>query len=155
MTTKTLETVVIPVLKHAPFLSKVTDNGHTVLFVFKASRFTSHWTVVDHTKSQVLAIEARNIVTFPPDDTDILKLLNDRLESCIGKFWLADQKHLKYCLELPYTEHTTPGDFQHALFLALDTVATNYLGWWEDASSYDSLFQQVADIFGSAQPHAN
>jgi hypothetical protein len=153
--TKTLETLVLPVLKHAPFLSKVSDNGTAVLFVFKVSRFTSHWTVVDHTKSQVLTIEAKNIVTFPPDDTDILKLLNGRLEQCIGKFWLADQKHLKYCLELPYTEHTSPGDFQHALFLALDTVANNYTGWWEDTSPYDTIYQQMADIFGQAQSHAN
>jgi hypothetical protein len=144
MVTKTLKTLVIPTLTSAPFTYEIIGSGKTVTFDFKVPQFTSHWAVVDHTKPQILSIEACNLVSFAPEYTDVLQRVNALNEECIGKFCLVNQDRLDYCLELPYTKGTPPAAFQHALFLALDTVATNYEAWLQSMR----LFDRIKAAFG-------
>jgi hypothetical protein len=114
------------------------------------------WRVVDHTKQQVLAIEARNIASVAPDDTELQLQINAVNDTCIGKFSIVDQDRLDYCLELPYTQESTPALFQHALFLALDTVAAHYESWQEAARvsllgkdlNEAGLFDRIKEAFG-------
>jgi hypothetical protein len=162
--TKTLEKLVLPVLEAAPFAYGVYKSGNTVSFDVKLPRFTSRWRVVDHTRSQVLAIEVQNIVMFGPDATGALVRANERSNECFGKFslvkspislspelgYLLCRERLTYCLELPYIEDTTPAAFHHALFLAFDTVATNYEGWrnMSDGHKEKGLYDRIKDAFG-------
>jgi hypothetical protein len=77
-------------------------------------------------------------------------------ETCIGKFSIVDQGCLTYCLELPYTHESTPALFQHALYLALDTVATHHEGWQKSAGisllgkglHEQGLFDRIKEAFG-------
>jgi hypothetical protein len=147
--TKVLETLVIPVLEAAPFSYELTGSGKSITFDVKLPRFSSYWRVVDHTQSQVLSIEGVNLVSFAADDPDILARANELNQQCVGKFSLVDQEHLIYCLELPYSYQTPQASFQHALLLALDTVATQDEGWRMHSRPYKTLFEKIDEIFSS------
>jgi hypothetical protein len=154
--TKTLETLVLPALKSELFTRGSFRSGTVIMFDWKTPQFTIHWTVVDHTKQQVIEIKTTKIASVAPDDTDILLKVNAVNETCIGKFSVVNQERLTYCLELPYTQESTPALFQHALYVALDTVVTHYEGWQQAARvsllSKDlqekGLFDRVKDAFG-------
>jgi hypothetical protein len=154
--TKTLETLVLPVLASMPVTMQRSGNSSLIRFGWKIYQATYIWRVVDHAKQQVLALETQNIASVAPDDTDILQQINAVNDTCIGKFSIVDQDRLAYCLELPYTQESTPAVFQHALFLALDMVATHHEGWQQAAKvsvlSEDlheaGLFDRIKDAFG-------
>ena len=156
MATKSLETLVLPVLASMPVTMQRSANSSLIRFGWKIFQATYIWRVVDHTKQQVLAIEVRNIASVAPDDTDFLLQINAVNDTCIGKFSIVDQDRLAYCLELPYTQESTPALFQHALFLALDTVATHHEGWLQAAKvsvlqndlHEAGLFDRIKDAFG-------
>jgi hypothetical protein len=60
---------------------------------------------------------------------------------------------LKYVLELPYVDESTPTAFAHAFSLACDAVGINYQGWLnlsKESNPDGDLFTQVADAFGTA-----
>ena len=62
-----------------------------------------------------------------------------------------NMESLNYCLELPYTEETSPAAFQHALLLALDTVTSAYGGWLRVSKQYlwdKGLFERIKEAFG-------
>jgi hypothetical protein len=149
--TKTLETLVIPVLASMPVTMQRSGNSSLIRFGWKIYQATYIWRVVDHAKQQVLALETGNIASVAVDDTDILQQINAVNDTCIGKFSIVDQEHLRYCLELPYTQESTPAVFQHALFLALDTVATHHEGWQSVLSKglhEQGLFDRIKEAFG-------
>jgi hypothetical protein len=154
--TKTLETLVLPVLASMPVTMQRSGNSSLVRFGWKIYQATYIWRVVDHVKQQILALETKNIASVAPDDTDILQQINAVNDTCIGKFSIVDQGRLDYCLEQPYSQESTPAVFQHALFLALDTVAIHHEGWQQAAKvsvlSKDlheaGLFDRIKDAFG-------
>jgi hypothetical protein len=154
--TKTFDKLVRPVLKSELFTRGTFHSGTLLSFDWKTPQFTIHWFVVDHTKQQVLELKAANIASVAPDDTGILRKVNAVNETCIGKFSIVDQDRLTYFLELPYMQESSPALFQHALFLALDTVATHYEGWQQAAKfsllSKDlpemGLLDRIKDAFG-------
>ena len=156
MATKSLETLVLPVLASMPVTMQRSGNSSLVRFGWKIFQATYIWRVVDHTKQQVLTIEARNIASVAPDDTELQLQINAVNDTCIGKFSIVDQDRLDYCLELPYTQESTPALFQHALFLALDTVAAHYESWQEAARvsllgkdlNEAGLFDRIKEAFG-------
>jgi hypothetical protein len=156
MVTKTLEKLVRPVLKSELFTRGTFRSGTLLSFDWKSPQFTIHWTVVDHIKQQVLEIKTLNLASVAPDDTEILRKVHAVNETYIGKFSIVDRGHLRYCLELPYTHESTPALFQHALFLALDTVATHHEGWQQAAGisllgkelHEQGLFDRIKDAFG-------
>jgi hypothetical protein len=148
-----LETLVIPVLEAAPFTYELTVSEKSITFAVKLPRFTSHWRVVDHTQSQVLAIEGRSLVSFAADDPAILVRANELNQQCVGKFSLVNQADLTYCLELPYTPQTPQASFQHAMLLALDTVATHDDGWRMHSRPYQDLFKKIDEIFSAPNPN--
>ena len=151
MVTKTLETVVLPILESASFAHDIIGGGNTVKFDFNVPLHSFHWRIVDHTKPQVLSIEVGDLVSIAPDTHGILERVNERTEDCFGKFSLVNMETLKYCLELPYTEETSPAAFQHALLLALDIVATAYGGWLRASKQYHwdkGLFEKIKQAFG-------
>jgi hypothetical protein len=129
MTTKALETLAIPVLEEVHPHFDISEDGEALLFILRSSEFTLQWAVLDHSELRLLSIEAWNIVAFALTDNCALDLSNQLNRKCAGKFWRDDQGHVDYCLELPYTENTTPREFEHALYLALGTVSTHYQGW--------------------------
>jgi hypothetical protein len=147
--TKTLEKLVLPVLETAPFTYEITGNGKTITFDVKLPRFTSQWRVVDHTTSQVLSIEAVNLVSFAAEGAVILAEANELNQQCAGKFSLVSQEHLTYCLELPYSPQTPQASFQHAMFLALDTVAAHDEGWRMHSRPYKTIFEKIDEIFST------
>ena len=149
--TKTLETLVLPILESASFTYDIIEGGSTVKFDFNVPLHSSHWRIVDHTKPQVLSIEVVDLVSIAPDTPGVLERVNDHTEGCFGKFSLVNMESLNYCLELPYTEETSPAEFQHALLLALDTVATCYGGWLRASRQYHwdkDLFERIKEAFG-------
>jgi hypothetical protein len=143
-----LEKLVLPTLRSAPFIYEVSQTDNTVTFLARIPRFSSQWQIVDYPKSQVLAIEAVRIVSFTPEATDLLAQVNDHNADCIGKFTLVNQEDLTYCLELPYLKSTSRAAFQHALFLALDTVAAHYEGWRKYPHRCMGLFDRIKEAFG-------
>ena len=56
MASKTLETVVVPILEAASFNDNIIGGGNTVMFDSKVPPHSIHWRIVDHTKPQVLSI---------------------------------------------------------------------------------------------------
>ena len=156
MASKTLEKLVLPALKSELFTRGTFRSGTLLSFDWKIPQSTIHWTVVDHTKQQVLEIKTLNIASVAPDDMNILRRVNYINETCIGKFSIVDQDRLAYCLELPYTQESTPALFQHALYLALDTVASHHEGWQQAARvsllgkglHEAGLFDRIKEAFG-------
>jgi putative sensory transduction regulator len=129
MATKPLDTLAIPVLEDAQFIYEISGDGEALLFILRSPEFTLQWAVIDYPLMGLLSIEAWNVVAFQPADNKALQLCNQFNGKCAGKFGLDDLGHLQYCLDLPYTESTTPSDFEHALVLAVSTVSNNYEVW--------------------------
>jgi hypothetical protein len=154
--TKTMEKLVLPALKSELFTRGTFQSGKLLSFDWRTPQFTIHWFVVDHIKSQVIEMKTASIASVAPDDMNILRKVNMVNETCIGKFSIVDQGRLTYCLELLYTQESTPALFQHALYLALDTVTTHHEGWQQAARvsllSKDlhetGLFERIKDAFG-------
>jgi hypothetical protein len=154
--TNALEQLVLPALKSELYTRGTYRSGMVLSFDWKTPQSTMHWLVVDHSNSQVLAIETAKLASVAPDDTAILKKVNAVNAACIGKFSIVDQDRLTYCLELPYTQASPPALFQHALFLALDTVVTHQERWQQAARvsllgkdpHAAGLFDRMKDAFG-------
>ncbi len=156
MVSKTMEKLVLPVLKSELYTRGTFQSGKLLSFDWRTPQFTIHWFVVDHIKQQVIEMKTANLASVAPDDMNILRRVNMVNETCIGKFSIVDQDRLTYCLELPYTQESTPALFQHALFLALDTVVTHHEGWQQAARASllseglheKGLFDRIKDNFG-------
>jgi hypothetical protein len=154
--TKALEKLVRPALKSELYTRGAFRSGTVLSFDWRTPQSTIHWLVVDHSKQQVLAIETAKLASVAPDDTAILRKVNAVNATCIGKFRIVDQDRLTYCLELPYTQESPPALFQHALFLALDTVVTHHESWQQAARvsllgkglHEAGLFDRIKEAFG-------
>jgi hypothetical protein len=165
MPTEALKTLVLPVLNRAPFAYDVCGKADSVTFIHKFSQFTSKWRIVDYPKSHVLSIEAYDIVPFSPEAPGIHKRLYERSDKSFGKFTLEMGvykydwvPYLKYVLELPYVDETTPAAFEHAFTIARDAVGTTYHGWLKASNESrcsgsegiddKGLFDRIKDAFG-------
>ena len=84
MITKTLETVVLPILESASFAYDIIGGGNTVKFDSNVPPHGIHWRIVDHTKPQVLSIEAVDLVSIAPDTPGILERVNITLRVASG-----------------------------------------------------------------------
>ena len=153
-----LQNLVLPALK-PDHIRPFPFSGKTrIVFEYTTPQFSIYWQVTDHPKQQLLAIESSGLVTVPPGASGILILarLNETNAACVGKFTLADEKRIVYCLELPYTAETTQAMVQHALNLAFDTVVTQYEGLRKAAKAssvsegeFDKrLFDRIKEAFG-------
>jgi hypothetical protein len=171
MPTKALQTLVLPILRYAaPSIADICEKGDIVTFTHKSLQLTSHWRVVDYTKSTVLSIEALHIVSYAPDAPGIYEQASERNDNSFGKFipvpgfppdspetpddlLRVRETHLKYVLELPYRVGMNPTVFAHALTVALDTVESRYIDCWvgsleRERLKEQRLFDRIKETFG-------
>jgi hypothetical protein len=150
--TKTLETLVVPILESASFAYDIIEGGNTVKFDSNVPLHSIHWRIVDHTKPQVLSIEVVDLVSIAPDTPGILERVNTHTEDCFGKFSLVNMESLKYCLELPYTEESHLLNFSMPCFwLSTQWLLLTEAGY----ECQSSITGTKVCLKGSKRPSAN